>query len=519
MKEPLFRIIFIFIWLINAQANAQTHQLFIGKVLDFQTKEPLPFASIVLKNNNLGVFSNADGDFKISDNPSFRDDSLIVTFIGYRRYSFPFKNLRKNTTNTIYLKPIDVKLMEVNVVASAKKMNSKAIIRNAIKKIPENYMAQPNNYISYYRDYQKKDKIYYNLNEAIVQTQDKGINTSSLENRFWLLAFKENTDFRRMELSPYYDFLVSEDENANKFIKYGALPDQGGNELFILMNHDPIRRFRSKTFSFVNTFSKDFLSNHVFSNPTPVYNNDLMLYKISFTAKNYLTSDSLLIKGDIYIQPLTYSIHKLNYSGFYVLKGNAQKKMFDISIEYGQARSEDSNMELKYISFNNIFNVVDPTDTTYFRMVSSGLDPHDLTNAKVTLEFNHTIDSISAFNKDFYEVTFEDKKVKIKSIKVIGKKVLLNLFPEETHTLAPNLTVKTGKIKDVNGKVLWRRRNLEFYQYRELFVQEFNQHITFIGNCFMQNIPMIQNCVSQYAGNQKYWMNTPIQQDSLQTKE
>ena len=33
----------------------------------------------------------------------------------------------------------------------------------------------------------------------------------------------------------------------------------------------------------------------------------------------------------------------------------------------------------------------------------------------------------------------------------------------------------------------------------------------------MQNVPMIQNCISKYVGDQKYSMNTPINSDSLKS--
>ena len=501
---------------ISTQIFAQSNNYFTGKVINSVTKEALPFASVWLKHNKLGVTTNADGGFKISNNPDFGSDSLIVTFIGFKRTAVAFDKLIGGKTNSIYLKPSNIKLIDVDIVASAKNLDSKAIIRKAIKNITENYHEKPFNYISYYRDYQKKDKSYYNLNEAIVQTLDTGIHVSSTENKFRLLDFKENMDFKRLELSPYYDSLMYNTENVNKFIKYGMLPDQGGNELFILMIHDPIRNFQSQTFSFVNTLAKDFILNHKFSDPVPVYNNNLMLHKISFTAKPYLTGDSLIVSGDIYIQPITFSIHKLNYSGYYLLKENERKKMFDVDIEYGQADSSDPKMELKYISFNNIFNVIDKADTTYFRLIKSDIIK-DENSTKVILEVNHTPDIESVKDKANYEIQLNDNPVKAKDlqIRVIGKKIYFII--SYNGIKSSRVTIVPRNIKDINGKVLNRKKRLEFYQYRELFVQEFNKNIVFNENCYMQNVPMIQNCISKYVGDQKYSMNTPINSDSLKS--
>lgn len=188
-------------------------------------------------------------------------------------------------------------------------------------------------------------------------------------------------DFHRLNISPFYDNVSSRDyDNPNKFIQKAILPDQGGNELFILMIHDPIRNSRKETFSFINTLYHAFISNHIFSGATTVYNNNLLLYKISFTAEHQLTGDSLLVSGNIFIQPKNYSIHKIEYSGSYLLKGNEKKEMFDVVIEYGRDNSVITLMGLKYISFNNIFNVVDTADSTYFRVAKAYVKPGDLSN-------------------------------------------------------------------------------------------------------------------------------------------
>lgn len=512
-NKALMSILIIFLSMfIPLQLFSQSSNFIYGKVLDSKTKEPLPFASIILQNNNLGVISNLEGDFRIANKTLFHSDSLIISFIGYKDFSIPIKKLMKNETNTILLIPISINITEVNIVASAKKIDSKSIIKRAIKNIPANYPEKPFNYISYYRDYQRRDKKYYNLNEAIIQTLDSGVQIASTENRYRLLDFKQNTDFDRFELPTYYDSLVSPNENANKFIKFGTLPDQGGNELFILMNHDPVRNFRSQTFSFVNIFSKNFISNHHFSKPTPVYENNLMLYKINFTAKPYLTKDSLFISGAIFIQPLNYAIHKLEYSGAYILKGDKQKKMFDIQIGYGCSKSEDPGMGLKYISFNNIFDVVDKKDTSYFRLIGTQILPQEL-NISVTLEFNHIPDSTSASNKDLYEIEMNGKMIKPQTIRVSGRKVMFNI--KDKGTLAPKLTVSLKDIKDINGQILNKKKIIEFYQYRELFVQEFNKPIAFEKSSYLKNLPLEQNYISNYTGIQKYWMNSPINSDTL----
>ena len=50
---------------------------------------------------------------------------------------------------------------------------------------------------------------------------------------------------------------------------------------------------------------------------------------------------------------------------------------------------------------------------------------------------------------------------------------------------------------------------MELYQYRELFVQDYNKSLPYQDSCFIQYLPLEQNCISKYSGNFNYWMNTP----------
>jgi hypothetical protein len=116
---------------VNSNLFSQTNNFFIGKVFDSVTREPLPFTTIILKESGLGVFSNADGSFKISCNPDFKYDSLIITYIGYKRTAIAVKNLEQNSVRKIYLKPAIIQLAEVVVIAKHKKLLPVTVVRRA----------------------------------------------------------------------------------------------------------------------------------------------------------------------------------------------------------------------------------------------------------------------------------------------------------------------------------------------------------------------------------------------------
>ena len=505
----LLLMLMFLIWHANSLLLfSQSVSYINGKIINSATSEPVPFATIRLKNNQLGVFANAEGDFKLIHNPEFQSDSVIITSIGFKRSSLSFKDLRDKTVNKIFLTPAVYGLGEVKIQASRRKLSSVEIIGRAIRNIKRNYPKRPFSYIGYYRDYQKRDKNYINLNEAIVQILDNGFTLPSISNKYRLLDFRKNIEFPRMNISPYYDTVISPGmNNPNKIIPNARIGDQNGNELFILMVHDAIRNFKTRSFSFINTFSEDFLYNHEFAEPGKVFDNNILLYKINFTARSRLTGDSIFVTGAIYIQPKDYSIHKLEYSCSYLTREKEKKEMFNIDTEYGYENSVDSLMCLKFISFNNIFNVTDTDDTTYFRMLDSYWDKNSA--ATMILEFNNAIDPASAARRENYEIKVGRKAAKINNVIARGKMLYIRLKDENILGFKDSSFVNVKYLKDINGNILNKQKILEFNQYRELFVQEYNRSLSFTDSCYMQYLPLEQNCLSGYSGKEKYWMNTP----------
>ena len=517
--RSLFLSVFFILQCGSALLFAQT-DFIEGKVINSNTLEPVPFATILLKNNQLGVYANADGDFKILRNPDFQSDSIIITCIGFIRYSVALRSLSDEAVNTATLIPIVYSLGDVNIMASGKKLGSLAIVERAIRNIPGNYSLKPFNYISYYRDYQKKDGKYINLNEAIIQSLDKGFGVGSTNN-YRLLAFRENPDFPHIDISPYYETEDSKNQESRiKSIPEAIIGDQNGNELFVLMTHDPIRNYNSRSFSFIEIFSQNFIHNHNFAEPVVVYNNNLLLYKIIFNGKTSVIGNAFLITGAIYIEPKNYSIHKIEYSCSYQSGGKGLGEMFNADVEYGRANDADSLMCLKYISFNNFFKVESMDDDTYFRVLDAYWETKLYINPTLVINFNNKIDPVSGTKKENFKLIVGKKEnfklivgqdsLKISSLQVREKTLYIRIKGEFKERKGDTCQIIVQNVKDLDGNILNVRKKMNLYQYRELFVQEYNKPLTLRDSCLMEYKPLEKNCRSSYTGNVKYWMNTPI---------
>lgn len=502
--------------------QAQDQNYIRGKIIDANTSAPLPFATVMLRKNLLGIHSNADGDFIIKRDTSFLTDSVIFTCIGYKRYAISYKSLQTDRINLIKIAPKIYELNTVQILAFKNYEAARRIVTRAIRNIRYNYLKDKFSYVGYYRDYQKKDNQYYNLNEAIIEADDGGFRTKSSQNIYRLLDFRVNSDFPRINVSPYYEAIpIPYYELTNKFIEGATLPDQGGNEMLILMTHDAIRNYNTGSYNFVNTFARDFLVNHNFTGMSKVYNDNLVLYKISFEAKKWLTGDSLTVYGDIFIGQEDYSIHKLDYHGDYIRKGNEREKMFNIKTEYGYENGPGSKMHLRYISFDNTFNVIDTTDKAYFMINKSyflsetGKVDFSLPS-DMFIEFNHKVNASDARDTSCYRLFLEGRRAKIRNVDVGDTKVKLTLEPvirrNERDSGVHDFSVFVMNIRDVNGRKLHERRYIQYHQFRELFVQEYNNPVQRNDSCYIINKPLILNCISGIPSGGKYWMNTPFSQ-------
>src|ERR1700757_3105447 len=84
MKRFSLVVIFIFIC-----GNIFSQYTITGKVFDAETKEPIPFATLLLKGTTVGTSTDFDGNFNITTDKE--SDSLLVAYIGYKRVTMKIK--------------------------------------------------------------------------------------------------------------------------------------------------------------------------------------------------------------------------------------------------------------------------------------------------------------------------------------------------------------------------------------------------------------------------------------------
>lgn len=115
-----------------------------GRVIDAATRQAIPGAH--LRVGKVGTATNADGRFELRLPAESRTDRLVVSYIGYQNLERPVTGSLDRDL-TLALTEAPHQLAEAKVYASAR-----AIVADAVARIPQNYPIQPVRLTAFYRE-------------------------------------------------------------------------------------------------------------------------------------------------------------------------------------------------------------------------------------------------------------------------------------------------------------------------------------------------------------------------------
>lgn len=292
----------------DLQDQETTFDLYLGKILDGDSKKPLVFANISLENTNISTVSNAEGDFSLKVPKNIVGGNVVVSFLGYHSTIIPLNQLKENN-NIIGLQTSVIELSEVSLEVPK---NAEALVRETLRRRGDNYFDDPTIMTAFYRETIKKRRKNVSLSEAVVNIYKSPYNTDRRD-AVELYKSRKSTDYSRL------DTLV--------------LKLQGGpfNTLFVDVIKYPQYIFTEETF-------RDY--NFSFENSTRI--NNRLIYVVNFKQKQFVTTP--LYQGKLYIDSenkiLTSAIYSLNITDkeeaarLFVRKKPARAKVWPTDIAY-----------------------------------------------------------------------------------------------------------------------------------------------------------------------------------------
>ena len=125
-----------------------------GKVTDANTGEPLPYATVALKNEPFGTITNLAGEFDFHVPVAFGESLIVISTLGYVNFNISVNDALQQEILLVLLESGHIVLEEVLITES---LSAGELLRIAINNIEKNYPMSPVDMDGFYRDTKKVD--------------------------------------------------------------------------------------------------------------------------------------------------------------------------------------------------------------------------------------------------------------------------------------------------------------------------------------------------------------------------
>lgn len=352
-----YRQYFFYLLLLLGFTNNLYSQDISGKVIDQETKEPIPYVSILL-NDNKGGISNEEGDFSITTpRHVLKNDSVYFSSIGYKTKAVLIQKL-KNIT--ISLEPEILQLS--NVYISGQKLTAAEIIDKLKNNIVKNYNSNSTKHRFFMREsfkqYYKKLKFDYKkssikeISKELIDSMVKSIPKrtsyynetlgdfySNFERNYKKLyiiktskLYNENQEVSFEELQNKFMQVLNDNVKKNSYLKVksGLFGTKIGVDSIVnsAKNFDKIEKeYEQKNYFISRKKSIETLTKNVFYNEESDINVIRSSSRYNFVKKDFTYIDGELVyiiefspkrykdfKGTLYINTDDFAIMRLDYS-------------------------------------------------------------------------------------------------------------------------------------------------------------------------------------------------------------
>lgn len=249
------RFLIFFCCLFSSVAAAQTLTI-SATVVDKETREPLAFASVGIKDKPVGTITNLQGEVDFHVAPEYRNDIVVISVMGYRSFESPVWALLENPRQVIELDKTIFLLQEVVVKDS---LSGGDVLRIALDRVDQNYPSSPYMMDGFYRDIKKVGGTYISLLEAATKIYDEDYkaprNREKLRERVALMEVRRSLGYRNKFTSYFDETNLLEELLLQNFIKYRRFPEE---EIF----YDSMRRERDSYYNGHEIFSLGLRGDH-----------------------------------------------------------------------------------------------------------------------------------------------------------------------------------------------------------------------------------------------------------------
>jgi hypothetical protein len=302
--------VFLTLLFINAATcllQAQEKKTISGRVIDANTKELLPNASISLKNKPHGTIADAEGKFIFTIPQNAFTDTLVISYLGYKNYLIYLPSVK--TPLTIEMEEVITDLKEVLVLP----LPPTYYINLAMRLTRQNYPKDPFQTEAYYREKITENSSLLKFNECIFKTYFPNF-LDSIKNQHQLLLYRHPAKVEEMK------FMAEErkEQEEKEFKKHPNEKKLTGTDFIFRLGGPGTILYFCK----INKRYDDFLDSTKFK-----HYHYSFAKSSSYNGKDYLVIDFkskgkvgyLKKEGKIFIDQASNAIFRIEGSGDFVI--------------------------------------------------------------------------------------------------------------------------------------------------------------------------------------------------------
>jgi len=346
-----------------------------GKVTDFFTFAPIENASVYIENSTVGTVTNTDGKFSLYLPKEYRNDTLIISSIGYKSFKSAVSDFK--SPMDISLEEELAALDEIVIKSDTRPKSGNEIVLRALERLSKTLPSQPFLEKGFFRHKERNKKEFKWLIESAITFYDPGYDTLT-KNTIKINVDENRKSYDLRDIDSLFAYTSYLKYNKNVKLRSNSLRrdtiqktslikaikwnDERVNGLDNLFN-GKLNLVRNNNLKKA-VFGDQMLVGHKFNVDTILVENGRKLYKIKIEkGAGYVGlgtpnvfNEGFEPKGSMYIYYDNFAIKKIEYQ--LVAASDVQKKrsksLFDTYLNHKLILSYkdfDGKMYLNYVYY------------------------------------------------------------------------------------------------------------------------------------------------------------------------
>lgn len=176
-------------------ADTVNYKAYYGKVVDSNSNNSLPFATIEALGSNTATVTNIDGDFTIKIEKTANVSQLKISYIGFQNKIVNLSDFEDQKSHTVMLEQSTIQLKQVTI----RPKDAGELITKVLDNIRNNYSDQPMMMRGFYRETIQRGRNYVSISEAIIDVYKGAYINEYQVDQVKLFKGRKSADVEKMD--------------------------------------------------------------------------------------------------------------------------------------------------------------------------------------------------------------------------------------------------------------------------------------------------------------------------------